>query len=330
VKSKEFRVGLFAAGALVLLYFGFYYLKGTDFLSTRVKYYAIYSNVDQLAPSNPILINGVAVGRVNNIRIMQEKQNLVLVEMEIDSDVVLGDSTKAILNSELLGGKSILLNIGKITKPLEPGDTIKTEVPKDLLAVFTETAEPLGNSIQTSLRKLNTLIDNLSKTTQKLDTVFISLKETPGLVNKTLINANGKMDDLSGSLKNVADNLNGTLIELKPAIVNFKILSDSLKRLELNQTLTKTQQTISKLNETLSKLNKGDNTASKLLTEDSLYVNLNKLLQSLDSLSTHMNKYPNHFFAPLGKSHNKVMRDLKKEEEEQKKKKQETQKKTTP
>jgi len=319
VKSKEFKVGLFAAGALVLLYFGFYYLKGTDFLSTKSKYYAIYSNVDQLAPSNPVLINGVMVGRVNKIRILQDQQNLVLVELEIESDVVLGDSTKAILNSELLGGKSILLSIGKITTPLEPGDTIKTEVPKGLLDVFADTAEPLGNSIQNTLKKMNLLLESLTRNSQRLDTVLLGLKTTPGMLNKTLSNASGKMDDLSASFKGVAENLNGTLTELKPAITNFKILSDSLKRLQLNQTLAKTQQTIGRLNETLAKLSKGDNTASKLLTEDSLYVNLNKVLYGLDSLSYHLNRYPKHFLGPLGKSHKKVMRDLKRDEEERKK-----------
>ncbi|MBA4144133.1 MAG: hypothetical protein DI538_11590 [Azospira oryzae] len=319
MKSKEFKVGLFAAGALVLLYFGFYYLKGTDFFSTKSKYFAIYGNVDQLAVSNPVLINGVIVGRVKKISIMQDKQNLVLVELEIESDVIMGDSTKAILNSELLAGKSILLDIGKITKPLQPGDTIRTEVPKDLLAVVAETAQPLGASIQATLKKTNTLLENLTKLSLRLDTVMVGFKATPGILNKTLSNANVKMDELSGSFKGVADNLNGTLVELKPTIANFKVLSDSLKRLQLNQTLMKTQQTIGRLNETLAKLSKGDNTASKLLTEDSLYVNLNKVLNGLDSLSYHLNRYPKHFLGPLGKSHKKVMRDLKRDEEERKK-----------
>ncbi|MFN7600264.1 MAG: hypothetical protein ACK5R0_02560, partial [Bacteroidota bacterium] len=103
--------------------------------------------------------------------------------------------------------------------------------------------------------------------------------------------------------------------ELKPTLSNFKTLSDSLKMLKLNQTLTKTQQTISSLNQTLSRLNKGDNTMSKLMTEDTLYVNLNKLLRSLDSLAIHFNSNPKHFLAPLGKSKKKIDRDRRKEEE---------------
>ncbi|HEY5825516.1 MAG TPA: hypothetical protein VIT44_14170, partial [Cyclobacteriaceae bacterium] len=210
------------------------------------------------------------------------------------------------------------LNIGPVTTPLEPKDTIISEVAKGLFDVFTETAEPVTENLATTLRKFNTLLDNLTRTSTRLDTVFMELKTTPGLLNKTLVNANGTMTDVSGSLKNVAGSLNTTLADLKPTLENFKVLSDSLKRLQLNQTLAKTQQTIGKLNETLSKLNKGDNTASKLLTEDSLYVNLNKVLKSLDSLSYHINRYPKHFVGPLGKSHKKVMRDLKKDEEERK------------
>ncbi len=55
------------------------------------------------------------------------------------------------------------------------------------------------------------------------------------------------------------------------------------------------------------------------MTEDSLYVNMNKMLQSLNRLSDHFNTNPKHFMAPLGKSKKKVERDLKKQEEEKKK-----------
>jgi phospholipid/cholesterol/gamma-HCH transport system substrate-binding protein len=314
VKSKEFKVGLFVAVSLVMLYFGFYYLKGIDFFSSTTKYYTIYDNVDQLAVSNPVLINGYAVGRVSKIKILREHENKVLVEIDIDSDVQLGDSTKAILNSDFLGSKSILLSVGVVTTPLQPKDTIKSEVAKGLFDVFTETAEPVTENIQTTLRKFNTLLEHLTKNSQQVDTLLKKMDNTPGLLNKTIVNANGKMDELSGTFKGVADNLNGTLADLKPTIQNFKIMSDSLKKIELGKTMNKTQDALTKLNETLGRLSKGDNTLSKLMTEDSLYVNLNKMLLSVDSLTSHLNNYPKHFTAPLGKSHKKVLRDLKKAE----------------
>jgi phospholipid/cholesterol/gamma-HCH transport system substrate-binding protein len=319
VKHKEIKVGLFMAVAIVMLYFGFNFLKGIDFFSTTTKYYAIYDNVDQLAVSNPVLVNGYAVGRVSHIRIMQERENKVLVELDIDSDVQLGDSTRAILNSDFLGGKSILLNIGNVKTPLQAKDTIHAEVAKGMLDVFTETAEPVADNLQTTIRKLNAILDNFSKNSEDLNVIFTKLKSTPDQLNNTLANANLKMDELTNSFKSTSENLNHTLAELRPTLKNFQVLSDSLKRMELNQTIEKTQKTLDQLNQTLAKLSKGDNTASKLLTDDSLYVNLNKTLLSIDSLAKHFNSNPKHFMAPLGKSKRKIDRDLKKQQEEQKK-----------
>jgi len=313
--NKEVKVGLFVTTALVMLYFGFNYLKGVDFLSATNKYYAIYDNVDQLSVSNPVLVNGYAVGRVSYIRIVQGKENKVLVELEIDSDIILGDSATAILNSDFLGSKSILLNIGNKAKPLAPGDTILAEAARGIFDVFTETAEPVANNVQTTLRKLNTVLDNLAVNSARLDTLFMKLTYTPTLVNRTLITTDEKMKELSASFKQTSDNLSVTLRDLKPVIGNFKTFSDSLKRMELNKTVAQTQKTLENLNSTLAKLNSGDNTVSKLMTDDSLYVNLNRLLLNLDTLAVHFDENPKHFLAPLGKNKKRIEKDRKKAEE---------------
>jgi phospholipid/cholesterol/gamma-HCH transport system substrate-binding protein len=310
--SREFKVGLFMVAAITLLYFGFNFLKGIDFFSTSNKYYTIFTNVDKLTESNQIFLNGYAVGRVSDIQI-QQSRNRVLVELDIDSDIVVTKSSVAILNGELLGGRFIQLNIKPDGTTLKPKDTLQSEVAKGLMDFFTENAEPVASNLQTTLKKLNTILDGLSQNTKRLDTVFAGLQPTPALLNKTLSNANSNINELSTSFKSVAGNLNTSLNELKPTLENFRTLSDSLKHLELANTLGKAQQSLNKLNQTLTTLNKGDNTMSKLMTEDSLYVNLNKLLQSVDSLADHFNQNPRHFLAPLGKSKKKIQRELKKE-----------------
>lgn len=318
MKTKEFKVGLFIAIAIAMLYFGFNYLKGIDFFSRSVKYYAVYDNIDQLAVSNPVLVNGMPVGRVSAISLLQNRNNHVLVELEIDSNIPLSDSTTAILNSSLLGSKSVLLRIGQSRTKIKPGDTIRSEVAKGMFDVLSETATPVASDLQTTLRKFNGIIDNLSKNSQQLEVIFAKLQSTPDLLNKTLVTADSKIVELSGSVKGVADNLNTTLTELRPTLNNFKTISDSLKMMKLNQTLQKTQQAITNLNQTLARLNKGDNTMSKLLTEDTLYVNINRLVKNLDTLVVHFNSNPKHFLAPLGKSKEKIERDKRKEEEQKK------------
>lgn len=319
MKHKELKVGLFSAISLVLLYFGFNYLKGIDFFARKKSYYAIYDNINQLATSNPVLVNGYAVGRVSHIKILQKKNNHVLVELEIDSDIVLTDDTKAILNSELLGGKSVLLKIGHSKNILNPNDTVKTEVAKGMFDMFSETATPVATDLQTTLRKFSEAIDKLNKKFNDLDGIFAKLQSTPDKLNTTLTTANDRINELSASFKTDAEKISTTLDELKPTLANLKTLSDSLKHIQLNKTLVKAQQTLTSLNETLAKTKKNNNTVGRLMTEDSLYVNLNKLLVSLNKLSDHINSNPKHFMGPLGQSKKKVDRDLKRQEEEKKK-----------
>jgi phospholipid/cholesterol/gamma-HCH transport system substrate-binding protein len=311
--SKEFKVGLFMVVTITLLYFGFNFLKGIDFFSTSNKYYAVYEDINKLTESNQVFLNGLAVGRVSDITI-QQSRNRVIVELDIASNIRITDSTVAVLDGELLGGRFITLEVSPGAK-LNPKDTILTNSAKGML----DFAEPVAKNMQTVLQNLNTILESLAKNTTRMDTIFIGLASTPALLNRTLSSANSNIDDLGITFKSVAGNLNGTLDELKPTLANFKTLSDSLKLMQLNNTLSKAQQSLSRINQTLSQLSSGDNTASKLLTEDSLYVNLNKLLYSVDSLAQHFNNNPKHFLAPLGKSKKKIERDMKKEAEEKKK-----------
>ena len=295
--------------SLVLLYFGFNFLKGIDFFSSDNKYYAVYRNIDKLTESNQIFLNGAPIGRVSEIIIQQDK-NRVVVELSIDSDIVVTRSSVAVLNGELLGGRFITLVVGKADAELNPKDTMQTDVAKGLAELITENAEPVAANLQSTLKKVNGLIYTLGTSVRLLNSMLSDFQSTPRNLNSTIASVKGNLNELSGKYGAVGDNLNKTLTDLQPTLNNFRTLSDSLKSIQLNGTINKAQQAISNLNSTLSKLNKGDNTASKLLTDDSLYVNLNNLLYNLDSLANHFNENPRHFMAPLGKSRKKIQREL--------------------
>ncbi len=318
--SKEVKVGLFMIISIVMLYFGFNFLKGIDFFSSDNKYYAVYKNVDKLTESNQVYLNGYAVGRVSDI-LIQQRRDRVLVELSISSDIVITESSVAILNGDLLGSRFIQLVVGKSGGRLKDGDTIRSEVSKGIADFIAENAEPVAANLQTTLQKLNIMMDTLQESASLVNNMLKDLQTTPDRINHTLSNLNGKVGDVAGTFNEVGKNLNTTLTELRPTLQNFQVLSDSLKRLQLGGTIRKTQESLTKLNETLSALSRGDNTASKLMTEDSLYNNLNNLLQSLDSLATHFNENPRHFMAPLGKSRKKIQKELEQRRKEEENKK---------
>jgi len=314
-RSKEVKVGLFMISSIVLLYFGFNFLKGIDFFSSDKKYYAIYQNIDKLTESNLIYLNGYSIGRVSDMEIQQNK-NRVIVELSIDSDIEINDKSVAVLNGELLGGRFIQLVVGNGTRKLKPRDTIKSDVAKGIAELIAENAEPVAANLQTTLKKINTMIDTLNNSAVKINAILDDLGATPRLLNSTIASVRGDVGELSGTFQTVGTNLNSTLTELKPTIQNFRSLSDSLKRIELTGTINKTQQTLARINETLAKMNNGKNTVSRLMTEDSLYVNLNALLNNLDSLANHLNENPRHFMAPFGKSRKKIEKELEQQRKE--------------
>jgi phospholipid/cholesterol/gamma-HCH transport system substrate-binding protein len=188
-------------------------------------------------------------------------------------------------------------------------------VAKGIMDFFQQNAQPVAANLQITLQNLNVILEGLARNTKRIDTMFLRLQNTPAILNRTLSTANDNIDGLSDSFKSVAGNLNGTLEELKPTLNNFRTLSDSLKTMELNSTINKAQQSLGKLNDILAQFKNGDNTMGKLMTEDTLYTNLNQLLNSVDSLAKHFNRNPKHFMAPLGKSQRKIERDLKRQRE---------------
>ena len=97
--SNEVKVGIIGVVGLVFFYLGSNFLKGIDFFSPVNKYYAVYENVDGLIVANPVIVNGYTVGRVSNIRILQNQENRILVTMDIDEDLIIGNNQKATLSS---------------------------------------------------------------------------------------------------------------------------------------------------------------------------------------------------------------------------------------
>ena len=158
MRAKEFKIGLIALAAGLTLYFGFSYLKGRDFLNNETSYYVVYPNVDGLTKSNPVVINGLTVGKVRNIQLLQDYNNQVIVELAINSEIILGDSTIAELsNADLLGSKAIVLKIGSIGIPLGPNDTLIALMDRGL-AEYLDNVQPITDNLNVTIRRINEIL----------------------------------------------------------------------------------------------------------------------------------------------------------------------------
>ncbi len=310
--SKEVKVGAFAVAAITVMYLGFNYLKGVDLLSGTSKYYVVYQDVAGLTKSNPVTINGYNVGRVSNIKLLQAKQNRILVELDIDSDIILGDTALAKLNADLLGGVSIVIFPGSIDKPLAPGDTLNAKIDPDLTELFLESAQPISDNLQATMRKLNVLLEDLSGSGEELKKALVSFTKLSNNLNARIYENKSSLKSTLAEFEKLTKNLNKTVIGLKPTLDNVRVLSDSLSQLELNTTLQRVDSLLIEITRLTHLMQNDTSTLGKLMHDDALYNNMNQTMADLDTLLVHINENPKHFFGPLGKSKKQIEKEANK------------------
>ena len=309
--SKEFKVGIFAVISGAILYIGFNYLKGIDFFSPTHKYYAIFENIDGLNVSNPVIVNGFSVGRVSYIRIIQELDNKILVQLDVDENLVLGDSTVATLtNSDFLGSKAILLHIGNIAIPIQDGDTLISNIDKGI-AEFLESAQPLTDNLGIAIRNINKILLGLEGAGEDLKNMLNTFESTLSSVNGLIAENRGSIKGTFNNLEDLGHNLNDRVTQLTPVLENANQTLEKINTLELERTLANLNNLLISMDTLLTDLNQGEGSMGKILKDDSLYNNLNKAWIDLDKLLIHFNENPKHFMSPLGKKKSKIEKELK-------------------
>lgn len=294
--SKEVKVGLLGTVALTMLYFGFNFLKGSDLFSTTKRYFVLFDNVGGLQPSNAIRLNGVQVGRVESTKLLQERGNVVLVELDINRNVKLPAGTQAILTSELLGASGITLQVSNLsTKSLQEGDTLMSVKETGIQALLQEKALPVLKSVDSLAISLTKIVRQFDQTGYTLNKLLNTADQTASGVN-AVVAANGKsIAATMANLQTLSASLAETEKSFKPIIGNLQTATDSLKALRLGQTLNQANLAVMSLQQTLAKLEKGEGTAGKLLKDEALYENINRTIVSVNKLMTNFRQYPKRY-----------------------------------
>ena len=109
-KSKEIKTAILVLSGIMLFIFIFNYLKGENILRSSLKIMAVYSNVEGLATSSAVTINGHKVGKVQDIKFTEDGSGMLIISMIIDSDFKFSKNSSAQLyESGLIGGKAIAI-----------------------------------------------------------------------------------------------------------------------------------------------------------------------------------------------------------------------------
>ena len=315
--SKEVKVGLIGVIGLVFFYLGSNFLKGIDFFSPVSRYYVVYENVDGLIVANPIIVNGYSVGRVSDIRILQDRDNKILVSMDIDKDLIIGINSKATLSSnDFLGSKAIVLSIGDINSPINEGDTIMSEIAGGLSELL-EKATPITDNLGVTISRLNDILASLRGSGDMITTTLDNLNNVLTNTNDLIDNNEETITTTLENLNSLTDDLSKKLSDIDPIIKGANDMISNLNMVDFENTFNQIDILLTSMNGVFDDIESGEGgTLSLLLSDDSLYNNLNKTAFDLDKLLQHINENPKHFFAPLGKSRKKIERDLRKQGKE--------------
>ena len=292
--SKEFKVGLLALVAGVLLYLGFNFLKGSDFMSRDNEFYVIYSNVDGLTVSNPVMLNGLAVGRVSEIKILQNQGNKLLVKLDIDDKIRITDSTVALLgSSDLLGSKAVMLEVKTSRKYLESGDTISAGYQTGITQILKEKGVPLLEHVDSLTYRLAAVFDPEMR--NNLQGVVADLRTTMASLRRIMNDNEAKIGSITSNLDRLSNSLNGTAKKLDPILADMNAVTDSLRRADLPSVIRNADQAVSDMKNIMARIERGEGSAGKLLKNDSLYNNLSNAAESLDRLLIDLRRNPKRY-----------------------------------
>ena len=279
-RKTEIKVGITVFIGIIILLWIYGWAKNITINADRKKMTVEFNSVAGLEIGDPVTVNGVRKGYVDNIKISNSKVEVLL---NLDSDIELKEDAKFyVMMLDLMGGKKIEINPG-ISK-----NTIDYNVPHK--------GEFLGD-ISTAMAVLGTVESDLVDVIRE---VKISLT----LINKTFADSqlNNELKNSLSNLNNLTNNLN-TLIqnnknkiadllnegtELTKSVNDFMTVNrDSLKATIslLKQTLNNSQKLITSVNEFIDKTNKSENNLGKALNDKEMIEDLKLSIKQLKDLT---------------------------------------------
>lgn len=306
--SRELKAGLVVLIAGLVLYFGISYLKNSNLFKEGITLYSVYDKVEGIMGSQPVTINGLAVGRIEDIYFHPDQSGRVVVAMTINTKYPITVTTLAqIKSSDLLGAKEISLEIGPGSVLVEDGDTLRSAIEeslgdainKEVLPVKIKTEKLIGsldtaiqiltgflkggveNDFRSSFSNVNQSLIHLNEITTELSTYMVENRESLG-------RATQNFERLSKSL---ADNRG----ELERVFENVANISDSLGKANVGQTMLALERTSRNLDIVTGRMANGEGTLGKLSAQDSLYNQIDKTVQSLDRLLLDLRYHPERY-----------------------------------
>ena len=262
---------------------GFSYLKSTPIFDNSKTFYAVYPNVGGLQSGTSVSINGFSVGKVNDIKFLDKKGNL-LVTFTVGNDFKFSKTSLVELyDTGIIGGKGLQIRpVFDTTGIAQSGDTLKTETRPGITDLAQQKLTPLVRKFESAISGADSVLVNVnsvldSKTKKELKAVI-------GGLNVLISSLNQSATSLNSVLEGNKEKLDNSFKNFDVLTSNFAKLSDSLNSAGLGRTLASLESTMASLDQITQKIENGDGTLGLLMNDKELYSNLNSTSRELDLL----------------------------------------------
>ena len=290
--TREIKTAILVISAILLFIWGYSFLKGRDLFTNYKKVYTHYDNVEGLGTSSIVTINGKDIGKVISIKLDENWKSVV--EMQIDGDYKLSKSSTAeIYAPSPIGGKQIALIPGQGNDYLENGDVLKSSVKLGLTDELKNQLIPLKDKIEVLLDNANVMLVNVNQVLDEKSKA--NLKSSLANLNQVLSQFASASENINLLLTENKSKITNTMTSLEKTSANFSIVSDSLAKIQLGNTVKKLDKTLNNVNNILADVNSGKGTVGKLVKDDKMYNNFTKASKELELLLQDLRLHPTRY-----------------------------------
>ncbi len=303
--SKELKTGIIALIIIALGIWGYSFLKGQDIFSPSARhFYVEYNKINGLNESSLVTINGLKVGKVEDISFNQkaDKRGNLLVRLSLDNDFEFSKNSVAkIYSAGLMGGQNLAIIPNYDGQTAEDGDYLKGQVESDLFSSFGEKLNPIQAKVENVLLHIDSLVTGVNQILD--DDTKISLKKSIKGLEGTIYDTRKTLSTVNSMLAENKTNIDATVQNAKKASDDFSKMSGDLANAKLGETVKKLETTLEGVNGLLNNVNSGKGTIGKLVSDEKLYTNLTNATKEMEELLREMKLNPKRFvhFSLFGK-----------------------------
>lgn len=301
--SKEVKAGLIALLAIVGFVVLFQFMKGKSVFSSENTFYAKYQNVDGLQASNPVFINGLKVGQVDEIKPITGKDGAIsfVVKASVDKQFSFSKkSTMEIYEQGLMSGTAMRINLIYDKDIAKNGDTLSANYEVPMMKALASEVAPMKGQLQGVLKNADSLLGNMNKIADarnraEIRELLISLNRTMKSLEQTSQGANALFKDNHQRVQQILSNANLATTSAKEAMDKYGRVAEQIDMNQLNSAIEKLSATSESLNSLMKSIQNGNGSLGKFTKDEALYENLSSTIRHLDSLLIDVKANPKRY-----------------------------------